>query len=138
MDDKFMFIPPPEELIKKSVIVNEVIKTGAPINFIKFDKLNGDEPIEYVNKMKMKDKKNDNSDVDRTPSRNLNEHLINSFNDNKLVYCRFGQDFVKNLEKYSHSLVTTNPGGITAPNYSSATFLINIKKLVKEHNYDGE
>ena len=54
-----MFIPPPEELIKKSVIVNEVIKTGAPINFIKFDKLLGDEPIEYVNKAKKKEKNND-------------------------------------------------------------------------------
>lgn len=84
-----MFIPPPEELIKKSVIVNEVIKTGAPINFIKMDKLLGDEPIEYVNKLKLKEKKKD-EDIDRTPSRNLNEHLINSFNENKLVYCRFG------------------------------------------------
>ena len=44
-----MLLPPPEDLIKKSVIDDEPVKTGAPIAFIKFQRLLGKERIEKLN-----------------------------------------------------------------------------------------
>jgi len=51
MNDPIMsnFIPPPEDLIKKTVIDDEPIKTGAPISFIKFNRLLGRERQEKMN-----------------------------------------------------------------------------------------
>lgn len=45
MNDPIManFIPPPEDLIKKTVVDDEPIKTGAPIAFLKFNRLLGRE-----------------------------------------------------------------------------------------------
>jgi hypothetical protein len=37
------FMPPPEDLIKKSLVEEEPVKTGAPIAFIKFNRLQGRE-----------------------------------------------------------------------------------------------
>lgn len=44
-----MLLPPPEDLIKKTVIDDEPVKTGAPIAFIKFQRLLGNERIEKLN-----------------------------------------------------------------------------------------
>jgi hypothetical protein len=44
MKDKInteFLMPPPPDLIKKSVIENEEFKTGAPIPFVKFARLQG-------------------------------------------------------------------------------------------------
>ena len=40
MNDSLL-MPPPEDLIKKSVIENEQFKTGAPIPFIKLSRFIG-------------------------------------------------------------------------------------------------
>jgi len=40
------YMPPPPDLIRKSAVENEEFKTGAPIPFVKFDRLQGDERIE--------------------------------------------------------------------------------------------
>ena len=42
-------MPPPEDLIKKTVIDDEPVKTGAPIPFIKYNRLLGRERIEKLN-----------------------------------------------------------------------------------------
>ena len=44
-----MLLPPPEDLIKKSVIEDEPVKTGAPIAFIRLQRLLGKERIEKLN-----------------------------------------------------------------------------------------
>lgn len=44
-----MLLPPPEELFKKTVVENEQARTGAPIPFLKFGRLLGDEKIEKLN-----------------------------------------------------------------------------------------
>jgi hypothetical protein len=42
-------LPPAEDLIKKSYFDEEPIKTGAPIAFLKFKRLIGNERIEKLN-----------------------------------------------------------------------------------------
>lgn len=41
--------PPPEELIRKTATDQEPVKTGAPIAFVKFQRLMGVERIEKMN-----------------------------------------------------------------------------------------
>jgi hypothetical protein len=48
------FGPPPEDLIRKTAMDNEPIMTGAPIAFIKFQRLLGQERIEKLNMEKAK------------------------------------------------------------------------------------
>lgn len=43
------FGPPPEDLIKKTAIDDEPVKSGAGIAFIKFNRLMGRERIEKLN-----------------------------------------------------------------------------------------
>lgn len=69
-------------------------------------------------------------------SGNVTDYLINSREAGKLVYCRFGEKYVTDLEKKRNS----NISSLNMPQMSSvsASYLINIKKLVEEHNIDGE
>lgn len=47
--NKLIIIPPPEALLQKSLFVKEEAKTGAPINFLKLQRLWGKERIEQMN-----------------------------------------------------------------------------------------
>ena len=47
--EKEILLPPPEELFRKSQIENELAKTGAPIPFIRFARLMGQEIPESLN-----------------------------------------------------------------------------------------
>jgi hypothetical protein len=62
--------------------------------------------------------------------------LINAKDAGRLVYCRMGEKFINDLEKRKNS----NLNSVNQPtsNLSSASYLINIKKLIEEHNIDGE
>ena len=62
--------------------------------------------------------------------------MINAKEANKLVYCRFGEKYVNDLEKRRNS----NISSLNAPSQTcgSASYLINIRKLIDEHNIDGE
>jgi len=62
--------------------------------------------------------------------------LINAKLANRLIYCRFGEKYVTDLEKRKNS----NISALNAPSSSlgSASYLINIKKLIDEHNIEGE
>ena len=53
-----------------------------------------------------------------------------------MVYCRFGKEYIGQLAKQHHTLIN-NPN-LTQPMRQIATYLINIKKLVRDHNVDGE
>jgi hypothetical protein len=62
--------------------------------------------------------------------------LINSREAGKLVYCRFGDKYVADLEKRRNSNISSL--NVPSMNSVSASYLINIKKLIEEHNIDGE
>jgi len=62
--------------------------------------------------------------------------MINAKEANRLVYCRFGEKYVTDLEKRKNSSLLSSNQPTT--NLSSASYLINIKKLIDEHNIDGE
>ena len=74
--------------------------------------------------------------TDIAPSNTINDYLINAREANRLVYCRLGEKYVIDLEKRKNSnLIAINQ---PTSNLSSASYLINIKKLIEEHNIDGE
>lgn len=132
-----LLLPPPEELIKKKLIENEQARTGAPIPFIKFGRLQGKEQIEKL------DPENPNKDLpveptvtDIPPCNQINDYLIGAKNANRLVYCRFGEKYVTDLEKRKNS----NISSLNAPNacLGSASYLINIRKLIEDHNIESE
>ena len=140
------FIPPPEDLIKKTVVDDEPVKTGAPIAFLKFNRLYGRERQE---KMNPDNKIRSGPDaegqvaaagsnvpgyVEIAPATTISDYMINAKEANRIVYCRFGEKYISDLEKRKNS----NISSLNAPTMSSASYLINIKKLVEEHNIEGE
>ena len=60
--------------------------------------------------------------------------MINAKEVNRIVYCRFGEKYLQDLEKRKNS----NISSLCAPSSSSASYLINIKKLIDDYNIDGE
>jgi hypothetical protein len=131
------FMPPPEALIRKSAVEDEPVKTGAPIAFIKFNRLLGLERIEKMNP----DNENRGQvptaapvDTGIAPANTISDYLINAKEVNRIVYCRFGDKYIQDLEKRRAS----NISSLNAPNTSTASYLINIKKLIEDYNIDGE
>ena len=58
-------------------------------------------------------------------------------NDNGyVVYCRFGRDYIGHLARQMQYYIN-NPN-LAAPSRQIATYLINVKKLIKDHNIDSE
>jgi hypothetical protein len=132
-----MLLPPPEELIKKKLIENEQARTGAPIPFIKCGRLIGNEKIEKLDpENPARDVPVEPTSTDIPPCTMINDYLINAKNANRLVYCRFGEKYVTDLEKRKNS----NISSLNAPNacLGSASYLINIRKLIEDHNIDSE
>jgi hypothetical protein len=68
------------------------------------------------------------------PANTISDYMINAKDANRIVYCRFGEKYITDLEKRRNS----NISSLNAPSLSSASYLINIKKLVEEHNIEGE
>jgi hypothetical protein len=130
-------MPPPEDLIKKSAVDDEPVKTGAPIAFIKFNRLLGREKIEKMNP----DNENPGQppppstvDTGIAPANTISDYMLNAKDANRIVYCRFGEKYIQDIEKRKNS----NISSLNAPNLSSASYLINIKKLIEDYNIDGE
>lgn len=147
-------MPPPMDLIAKTVVKEEEeVKTGAPIPFIKHERLIGLERREQMQAAN-KDKRGDGAfDKNGNPLKfdaNIKEniaelrencsHLHNymtRMNDEGLVvYCRFGKEYITNLSKQANS-ISANPS-LAPPVRQIATYLINIKKLIRDHNIDSE
>lgn len=97
------FIPPPENLMPKSLCNSEPIRSGAPFSFIKTDSLRGDErKEEMMNAPKDKaglNHKDDSYGITKPNSQFIVDDLVRAFHENKLVYCRFGKNFIINLER---------------------------------------
>lgn len=65
------------------------------------------------------------------------EEIVRSYNEGKVVYSRFGKQYVVNLEKQLNAIATVNQTTVST-SLKSASFLINIKKLIKDHNIESE
>jgi hypothetical protein len=80
-------------------------------------------------------------EVDNLPkagTKLLAEEIVRSDKDSRLIYCRFGRQYVINLEKQMNSLLNNKESTTLSNTIKSATYLINIKKLIKEHNIETE
>lgn len=94
------FGPPPEELIRKTASEAEPVKTGAPIAFVKFQRLIGQERIEKMNPDN--DKKEvppESSNSEIAPANTISEYILNARDVNLLVYCRFGDRYLADMER---------------------------------------
>lgn len=80
--------------------------------------------------------KDDSYGLTKPNSQFIVDDLVRAFHENKLVYCRFGKNFIINLERQMSSLLQTN--GQVAISAKTATYLINIKKLMKDHNIESD
>jgi hypothetical protein len=71
--------------------------------------------------------KDDSYGLTKPNSQFIVDDLVRAFHEGKLVYCRFGKNFIFNLERQMSSLLTNGQVAISA---KTATYLINIKKLI--------
>ena len=72
----------------------------------------------------------------RANTNNIQQYMA-SMNDNGyVVYCRFGRDYIGHLARQMQYYIN-NPN-LAAPSRQIATYLINVKKLIKDHNIDSE
>lgn len=143
----FQLGPPPEDLIKKSIIDTEPIKSGAGIAFIKYSRLMGRERTELLNpdnggpaaqRAEPTSGANPQGDgpTQITAAQTIHDYMLNAREAGALVYCRFGEKYLQDMERRKNS--TLSSANQPMNNLSSATYLINIKKLVDEHNIEGE
>jgi len=98
------FGPPPEDLIKKTAIDDEPVKSGAGIAFIRFNRLMGRERVEKLNPDN-KQRGGDNpqnagnpqggpNSSDITAASNISDYILNAKDATRLVYCRFGEKYL--------------------------------------------
>ena len=108
------FGPPPEDLIKKTAVDEEPVKTGAAISFIKFNRLMGRERVEKLNPDNDKSKNTDNANSSGNPqaatavsdiatATTLNDYMLNARDAGRLVYCRFGEKYLQDMERRKNS-----------------------------------
>lgn len=108
-------LPPAEDLIKKSIFENEPFKTGAPIAFIKFARLIGKERNEKLNPYNEQGAVSPRDKVVTSPtsppeiaeSKTISDYLINAKEAKRLVYCRFGEKYINDLEKRKNSNISS-------------------------------
>ena len=142
-------LPPPLELIAKTVHKDEPIKTGAPIAFVSIAQMAGgryraEEACGKPKAERAEGEEPENFPIDLKPDvasiranqTNIQHYMAAMNENNYLVYCRFGRDYISNLAKQALNLIN-NPN-LSQPMRQIATYLINIKKLVRDHNIDSE
>ena len=66
----------------------------------------------------------------------LHNYMIRMSDEGQVVYCRFGKEYITNLSKQANS-ISANPS-LAPPMKQIATYLINIKKLIRDHNIESE
>ena len=66
----------------------------------------------------------------------VNDYIINMNLAHHIVYCRFGDKFITDLEKRKHSNICQS--NQPSSSLANASYLINIKKLIEEHNIKGD
>ena len=89
-------IPPPEALIAKTSVSKEEAK-GAT-SFVQIARLMGKERVERLNAFKAKRLR---EPVE--PTGNMSEYMVNNWQRNRLIFCRFGEKHLETLEKRKNS-----------------------------------
>ena len=74
-------------------------------------------------------------ELTRGGSITIAQEMLRQWDHGALVYCRFGKQYMQNLEKQANSITGNGIGGVPL---KFASYLINIKKLIKEHNIDSD
>ena len=85
------------------------MKSGAPIPFIKFDRLIGDEIMQKLNPDNKKDEvplAKDKEPVEIAVSSTISDHILNAKDTNRLVYCRYGDKYLADMEKRKNSNIS--------------------------------
>ena len=62
--------------------------------------------------------------------------MVKMFEFQKVVYCRYGKEYIPSVGKQIQYQMS-NPS-MQAPVRQIATYLINIKRLVQEHNIESD
>jgi len=62
--------------------------------------------------------------------------MLNAKAVNRLVYCRYGEKYIADIERRKNSNISSLNQPTT--NYASASYLINIKKLIEDYNMDSD
>ena len=75
-------------------------------------------------------------ETDIPQNTSINDYICNMNQAEQLVYCRFGPKFLGDLEKRKNSNLTSS--NLPTTTLANASYLINIKKLIEEHNIKGE
>ena len=78
----------------------------------------------------------DCSDVDISDCITISDYIIESFYKKKLIYCRYGEKYVQDLEKRKKSSLAES--NLPSQNLASASYLLNIKRLIEEYNTEGD
>lgn len=78
----------------------------------------------------------DRGECDISDCVTISEYIIEAFHRKKLIYCRYGEKYVQDLEKRKKSSLAES--NLPSQNLASASYLLNIKRLIEEHNIDAE
>ena len=80
------------------------MKTGAPIAFVKFQRLLGRERIEKMNPdNQSREPPPEASNGDIASASTISEYILNARDANSLVYCRFGEKYLADMERRQKS-----------------------------------
>lgn len=123
----------------KSLFPKEDAKSGAGITFLKLQRLQGKELVEKLNPDKSgarRARQNRGEDIDVSECMNISDYIIHAWHHKKLIYCRYGEKYVSDLEKRKKSALCD--ANLPSQNLASASYLLNIKRLIEEHQFDGE
>lgn len=66
----------------------------------------------------------------------MSDYMVNNWHRGRLVYCRFGEKYMQDLEKRKTSILSQ--ANLPSTNLASASYLLNVKKLIEEHNMEGD
>ena len=101
-------IPPPEALLSKTLFVKEEAKSGAGISFLKLQRLQGKELVEKMNPDKAGNRRcrKEAAECDISECITISDYIISSWHQKKLIYCRYGEKYVTDLEKRKKSALT--------------------------------
>lgn len=106
---------------------------------MKIQRLNGDTAAELLSKeetIRRQQTALNSEDLEVPFNTGIPDYLINSLKTDRVVYCRFGQKYIIDLEKKKNANIASAPHHV--PGLGSFSYLINVKKLIEEHNINSE
>ena len=74
-------------------------------------------------------------DTEIPQNTNMADYILNCNREKMLIYLRFGEKYLNDMEKRKNSL---SGQGVIPTSMATASYLINVKKLIDEHNIKGD